>query len=64
MANPMTKQYFQDVALSHTAELECFINDMPSKGLKETECQKMYILNRLSDLESAINGVTEEDFID
>ena len=37
---------------------------MPSKGLKEGDCQRLCLLNRLSDLEHAINGITSSDLVE
>lgn len=34
---------------------------IPPKGDKEESCQRLTILNRLNDLEHAINGITEDD---
>lgn len=34
---------------------------MPSKGDKEEDCQRLTLLNRLGDLENAINGIEEAD---
>ena len=37
---------------------------MPSKGDKEEYCQRLCLLNRLSDFEYAINGITSNDLVE
>ena len=37
---------------------------IPSKGDKESDCQRLCILNRLSDAEHCVNSLTDEDFIE
>lgn len=36
-------------------------DNLESKGLKEEDCQKLYVLNRLSELENSISGIEQED---
>ena len=43
--------------------LQDYIKDrIPSKGDKEEFCQQLTILNRLSDVEYAVDSLTDEDF--
>jgi len=35
--------------------------EMPSKGDIEEDCQRLYLLNRLSEFEHAVKGITEND---
>lgn len=55
-------QKFQIQAEKLTSKLRNIISKMPEKGLKEEDCQRLYLLNRLSEFEYAINGVSENDF--
>lgn len=43
---------------------EAILTNMPEKGLKESECQRRYVLNRLNDFSKAVNGITDEDMIE
>ena len=45
-------------------ELEELIRELPSKGDVESECQRLCLLNRLSDLEKTFNGLEESDLIE
>lgn len=55
---------FVEQAESLTDQLRVLIEQMPSKGLVEEDCQKLCLINRLNDLEYTINGTTDEDFDD
>jgi len=44
------------------AQLEKLIAEMPQKGDKPQDCQKMCLLSELGGFERAVNGVEEIDF--
>lgn len=64
MKKPSEKAtWLRDKLIGDTYKIRLLVNKhMPSKGSKEYECQQLTVLNRLSDLEHAINGITGEDF--
>jgi hypothetical protein len=46
-------------------EIQTLITEnMPSKGDKEEDCQRLCLLNRLSDFEHTVNGTTMKDLIE
>jgi hypothetical protein len=48
----------------HLEAIRTLVQDnMQSKGDKETECQRLCVLNRVSDVEHASNGIVESDLI-
>lgn len=55
---------FVEQAEALTDQLRVLIEQMPSKGLKEEDCQRLCLLNRLNDFEYTVNGTEPEDFVD
>lgn len=52
---------FHDEAAQCIAQLSSLFNQLPQKGLKEADCQKVCLLNALRNLENVVSGVTKED---
>lgn len=47
---------------SKTEEIRCVIeSNIASKGCVESECQRLCLLNRLSDFEHYVNGIVDSD---
>jgi len=44
------------------SQIEDLINEMPYKGNKEEDSQKVCLQNALNKLQQAVNGCEEEDF--
>lgn len=45
-------------------DLALLVSLVPQKGDKAEDCQHITLKNALCELDSAINGVTHEDFIE
>jgi hypothetical protein len=54
---------FRGCAESPLEVLRLLIEDMPSKGDREEDCQRLVLLNRLNDLERAIESVCQNDLV-
>ena len=52
---------FQSEAEKHMYKLRKLFEKLPQKGLKEEDCQKVCLLNALSNLERYVNGTTQSD---
>lgn len=53
---------FKDSAELRIVLIQQLIDEMPHKGDKEDQSQKMVLQNRLDSLSRAVAGVTDEDF--
>jgi hypothetical protein len=52
---------FQSEAEEHIYRLRKLFEKLPSKGQKEEDCQRLCLLNALSDVEHCVNGTTQDD---
>mgnify|MGYP006989528054 CR=1 FL=1 len=55
---------FQGQADELIAQIEALIDEMPYKGDKEADSQKICLQRCLDELQYAINGCEQEDFED
>jgi phosphopantetheine adenylyltransferase len=55
---------FVEKAEALTDHLRLLIEQMPSKGDVEADCQRLCLLNRVSEVEQYINGTKPEDLIE
>jgi hypothetical protein len=55
---------FVEKAESLTDHLRLLFEQMPSKGDVEEDCQRLCLINRLSDLEHYITGTEPEDLVE
>ncbi len=66
MAKSAQKRQFEQTVgklIYHTNNLEDIVNSlMPTKGNTSNDCQKTHLLNLISELYSAINGIELQDF--
>jgi hypothetical protein len=58
----MSVKIFKLTAEKLIFQLEGLINEMPDKGLKEEESQKICLLNALRNFYYTVNGTEAEDF--
>ena len=54
--------FFVEEAEPHLEALEALVNEMPSHGNVESDCQRMVLMNAVASVRRAINGTTPEDF--
>ncbi len=60
----MNKKEFADYLRPKAEEIEDFIkNNMPDKGLKCEDSQRLCLLNIMMEFGRGINGTTEDDFV-
>ena len=52
---------FQSEAEEHMFRLRKLFEKLPQKGLKEEDCQRLCLLNALSNVERCVNGTTKDD---
>ena len=55
---------FQSESEEHIGRLRKLFEKLPQKGLKEEDCQRVCLLNALSNLEHYVNGTTQSDMKD
>jgi len=54
---------FKSVAQAKIDDLKDWVSNLASHGDKEEDCQRLVILNAISQVEMAINGTEYEDLI-
>ena len=52
---------FQSEAEEHLYRLRKLFEKLPQKRLKEEDCQRLCLLNALSNVERCVNGTTKDD---
>jgi len=58
----MKVQLLQEILEAKAEENRSIIeSNMPSRGLKECNCQQLCLLNRLNDFTYAVNGIEQSD---
>lgn len=55
---------FKEVAEELVERLKMVVVDMPSKGDKEEDCQRLCLLNKIYEVEYCINGTEPQDMVD
>jgi hypothetical protein len=55
---------FKNKAENLMKQFQELINEMPQKGLKTTDCQRMKLQQSLNELSYSVNGTEEDDMID
>ena len=54
---------FKEKAENLISQMEDLLSEMPSKGLKSDECQKLCLQQALNEFSYAVNGVRDIDFV-
>lgn len=57
----MTTQTLQQKLRAELEIIEKIIDTLPQKGNTSEDCQKMTLINAVNNLDSAINGIEDED---
>lgn len=58
----MNKKTFTIKIEKLISQIEDIISELPYQGDKETNSQKIYLLNTLNKFSYAVNGIEESDF--
>jgi hypothetical protein len=57
------EHHFKRLGKNLIEVMESLIKEMPDKGDKEEDSQKICLLNKLHDFEMTVNGTQPDDFI-
>lgn len=60
----MELKEFRENMEAHLNAIEDLIHELPTKGTKAEDCQKVYLLQQLFELEAAVNGTSPEDMVE